>query len=319
MDNFLCRICNNTLGNRSYIASEMMFGSRDQFTYFQCSKCGCLQIAEIPLDMKSYYPLDNYYSYQFSQSKKSIKSRVGVLIKKKVMAYYIGQFNLLGCLAIQFYRYRKEYKWITQLTGLRKSSDILDVGCGAGLLLLDLNRLGFNKLTGIDPFIDKNIYYQCGVQILKNNIYALDKQYDLVMLNHSFEHMDNPHSTFEQLYKLLKPDGRLLIRIPVVDSFSWRKYGVSWYQLDAPRHFFLHTVRSMSILSKNHGFDILSIEYDSNESQFYCSEKYIRDKSLFDKVFFKPKLLNKWKKYAELLNSINDGDQASFIFFKKQE
>jgi 2-polyprenyl-3-methyl-5-hydroxy-6-metoxy-1,4-benzoquinol methylase len=74
------------------------------------------------------------------------------------------------------------------------------------------------------------------------------------MLHHSFEHMDNPCGVLKQIDKLLNPDGELLIRIPVSDSFAWRKYGVDWFQLDAPRHFFLHTTKSIALLAKNSGF-----------------------------------------------------------------
>jgi len=316
MKNFQCRVCSNTKGNRDYIVEEMMFGLREKFNYAQCSICGCLQIVEIPSDMVPFYPPETYYSFQYAQTKSSIKSKFGLLIRKKVMAYYIDKFNMFGYLLIQFSRFRDQFKWVKQLEELKYSSDILDVGCGAGLLLLELNKLGFNKLTGIDPFIDKDVYHPCGVQVLKKSIHELDKQFDVIMLNHSFEHMDNPHETFDQFYKFLKPDGRLLIRIPVVDSFCWRKYGVSWFQLDAPRHFFLHTVKSISILAKDHGFDISSIEYDSNASQFYGSEKYIRDKTLFENVFFSPNKLKDWNKQADWLNRINDGDQASFVLFK---
>ena len=40
--------------------------------------------------------------------------------------------------------------------------------------------------------------------------------------------------------------------IPVKSQTIWEKYGVNWSQIDAPRHFFLHTIKSFKILcSKN--------------------------------------------------------------------
>jgi hypothetical protein len=45
----------------------MMHGRREEFTYFQCLHCGCLQISEIPEDMSPYYP-NNYYSLAAIQS-----------------------------------------------------------------------------------------------------------------------------------------------------------------------------------------------------------------------------------------------------------
>jgi SAM-dependent methyltransferase len=318
MTNFKCRVCDNSLDNKEYIITEMMFGTREQFKYVQCALCSCLQIAEIPSDMQPYYPPQSYYSYRPAEIKKSLKSKIGLLIRKRIMDYHIDKFNILGFLATQFSRYKNQLEWIKQLKGLKYSSEILDIGCGSGSLLIQLNELGFSKLTGIDPFIDGDINYKTGVQILKKNISELDKKFDVIMLHHAFEHMDNPNETFNLFYKFLKPDGRLLIRIPLADSFCWRKYGVSWFQIDAPRHFFIHTVRSISFLAKHHGFDISSIEYDSTERQFYGSEKYIRDKALFENVNFKAKMLNEWKKQADWLNKINDGDQACFVLFKSK-
>ena len=317
MENFKCTICNNKDNNKTYKVKEMMFGSKEEFKYFKCSNCDCLQISEIPENLSSYYPLESYYSFQSQQSHSSIKLRIDAFLHRKVVAYYIGIFNLLGYFSTLLnYRYRRESKWVSQLKGVKKSADILDVGCGAGYDLLDLCNVGFNNVTGVDTFINEDISYDCGVQIYKKSIFDLDKQYDFIMLNHCFEHMSNPHKTFAQLQKLLKPDGRLLIRIPVVDSFSWRKYGVSWYQIDAPRHLFLHTVKSMTLLANENNLELLNTVYDSNENQFYFSEKYIRGNNSSDKTKFNSKQFKEWRKHAAMLNRINDGDQAGFVFKK---
>ncbi|RYY00336.1 class I SAM-dependent methyltransferase [bacterium] len=315
MEPFECRICKNQFENKSYFIKEMMFGLREQFKYTQCSQCGCLQIDEIPKNMLPYYP-NNYYAYQ-SVAKKTLRRALGVLVRKSFLRLYVQKKNSFNTEVLKVLLQRQEYKWVTNIKNLKLSSDILDIGCAKGDLLLDLKNLGFQKLTGIDPFIDQDIIYPSGVQIFKKSLFEIERCFDLIMLNHSFEHMDNPHLVFERLYHLLNSGGHLLIRIPVVDSYSWRKYGISWYQIDAPRHFFLHTVKSMTILAKDHGFETLNVEYDGNENQFTFSEKYIRDKSLTDKVEFAPKLLSQWKKHSKQLNRMNDGDQASFLFLKK--
>src|SRR5436309_15357247 len=53
--NRACKICHITEDNRLHYAREMTFGLRDQFTYLECGRCGCLQILEIPKDMAKYY------------------------------------------------------------------------------------------------------------------------------------------------------------------------------------------------------------------------------------------------------------------------
>ena len=57
-----CRICHES-SSKTYIAKEMMYGTRDEFEYFECENCGCLQISEIPTNLGDYYP-SNYYSFK---------------------------------------------------------------------------------------------------------------------------------------------------------------------------------------------------------------------------------------------------------------
>ena len=64
-----CRACGNAEGNTAHFPKEMMFGWREVFEYFECGRCGCLQIAEIPADLGKYYPRDAYYSYQPPKAK----------------------------------------------------------------------------------------------------------------------------------------------------------------------------------------------------------------------------------------------------------
>jgi len=309
---YQCKICANSSGNETFIVREMMYGTRENFTYFRCSLCGCLQITAPPKDMTKYYPGESYYSFRHNTVTKGNWKTLKNTVKYCLLTMLLHR---IGTFLLESVPYIKTFvAFGNALTGIKKNSAILDIGCGSGLLLQEMNIWGFKNLTGIDPFIEHDFLYSSGVKIFKQDVFNHVGMYDLVMLNHSFEHMDNPQFTLKQIHKMLNSTGMLLIRIPVSDSFAFRKYGTNWFQIDAPRHFFLHTTRSMIFLAKNEGFALKHVFYDSNENQFLQSEKYCRDVSLFENLDFSSTFTKTAKKHARYLNKIMDGDQACFVF-----
>jgi len=307
MQDYQCKICGNSLGNQPMIVREMMFNFLDEFVYFKCSACGCLQITEPPENLSKYYPADKYYSYHRQFTKGNVFT------------------NIARRLLTQGYQKGLIPSWFPPLEGSRlrflknvgTTFNILDIGCGNGEYLQKMHLWGFKNLTGIDPFIESDISYPQGIKIYKQEIYDHKGEYDLITMHHSFEHMDKPLNVLKECYRLLTPNGRLLIGIPVADCFSFRKYGVNSYHIDAPRHFFLHTTRSISILADATGFEIEEIEYDSHSAQFTSSEAYSRrGGSGSDDVKFSAKTKKMFQKQTRLLNLLHDGDQACFTLKK---
>ncbi|HEY5510809.1 MAG TPA: class I SAM-dependent methyltransferase, partial [Prolixibacteraceae bacterium] len=183
----------------------------------------------------------------------------------------------------------------------------------SGRIILSMQRSGFKSLTGIDPFLEKDLQISDNLKILKKDLFEISGQYDLIMLHHSFEHMERPDQVLIKINKLLKPEGNLIIRIPVANSHAWRKYRTHWFALDAPRHLFLHTSRSMQLLARQAGLKIDSVEYDSSYFQFACSEKYLRGLPFSDDFsMFSKKKMRDFSKEAARLNRMEDGDCACF-------
>src|SRR5215207_2984399 len=58
-----CRVCGHEGSPTTLHVREMMFGTREPFTYEQCETCGSLQIQSIPPDLELYYP-PSYQAYQ---------------------------------------------------------------------------------------------------------------------------------------------------------------------------------------------------------------------------------------------------------------
>jgi SAM-dependent methyltransferase len=313
-----CKICGNTENNLTVVAREMMFGLRDEFEYVECGNCGCLQIKEIPENITRYYP-DDYYSYQSKGEDLLIQNSLAKTLKrnlkKKVLNYYLQGNSITGKLISS--KYKSYYPWIKKNT-LTSHSKILDVGCGSGELLLKMYNDGFRDLTGVDPYIKEEINYKSGITIYKKELEELTEKYDLIMLHHAFEHMDQPLDVLKKMFRLLNNKGFVMIRIPVAGCYAWRKYGVNWVQLDPPRHFFLHTTRSMQILCEQSGFRLLDVVYDSYALQFTGSEKYLRNIPLIEDVqLFSEKEIREFTNESNRLNKIKDGDAACFYLFKE--
>ncbi len=106
---------------------------------------------------------------------------------------------------------------------------------------MKMRKDGFRDLTGFDPYIENDIFYENGVSVYRKDILESNNKYDFIMLHDSYEHMSEPVKVLEDLSRILNSNRYLLIRIPVIDSYAWKKYRENWVSLDAPRHLFLHT------------------------------------------------------------------------------
>lgn len=315
-----CKICGNTEKNQLHKAREMMFGTRDEFDYLECGACGTLQICEIP-DLRRYYPKD-YYAFAEDQENYFTEKLYRRIAARFVGDYFVNGRNFVGKRLAQknvgfVFFFPESLK--ENFLDLNFDSRILDFGCGNGKLLKYLRYFGFRNLTGADAFIEKDIFYPNGIKIYKKTLPEIEPFFDLVMLHHSFEHLPNPLESLQEIHRLLPENKFCLIRIPVV-NFAWEKYGVNWFQLDAPRHLFLYTERSFRALAENAGFAVEKVVYDSEFYQFSISEQYARDISADDeRAFngdFSPEQIESWKLEAEKLNKENRGDQACFYLRK---
>lgn len=312
-----CPICENEENNQEYLVKELQMGLREEFEYVECSNCGCLFLKNVPEDIGKYY--DKNYAPHKNQD--SFKNKV----INKFVGLYLADNSIVSKLAPSE-KIPPIANLLNQLVSknkINKKSSILDVGCGDGNFLNYLKNGGFKNLTGIDLFIDdENMVH--GVNLIQTSLedFHSSKKYDLIISNHAFEHMDNQLVNLKCFESLLKKDGLILLRIPVKSQAIWDKYGVNWYQIDAPRHLFLHTLESFKILSDKTNLIIEDVIFDSSHLMFTDSEKYAKNISMRDEKWhtyqFSEEKLLFFKKQALKLNNEKNADQAIFILKLKQ-
>ncbi len=322
-----CKICATDDNHSLFESREMMFGTREKFTYFQCRACKCLQITDVPSDMHKYYP-QGYYSFNAEKQINKKNRFYDLLIKQRCRTAIFGKGVKINRLLKPFvklpYNVLNKYMPIIKRARIGSFDDgILDVGCGnSSEWLADFQKLGFRNLLGVDPYIDYETKYR-NIPILKKSVTELDGSYAFIMFHHSFEHIADPLTTLTAVKRLLKPGGVCLLRIPIVSSYAWEKYGVNWVELDAPRHFFLHSAKSITLLCGAYGLELFDVVYDSTAFEFAGSEQYQKDIPLFaensflvnpEKCIFTQEQMAQFAREAERVNREGCGGRAGFYF-----
>ena len=311
-----------------------MFGTREEFEYFMCRSCGCLQISDIPADISQYYP-KGYYSHEPALTPRSpSKSLLSKAMERLLVStalfdrgYKASRLaKKFSSFPDTFFRSRPE---LLKRAGVRDfSAAILDIGCGGqAQWLRDLRSIGFRNLLGIDPFIASDLQLE-GVKILRSDTSALAnhlsaRSFDLITLHHSLEHIPNQLETLRDIETLLAPTGTCVIRIPTISSSAWETYGVNWVELDAPRHLYLHSKHSLRDAARRVGLHLFKIEYDTTAFEFYGSEQYmlgiplVAPNSLWvnpASTLFSPGKLQEFEARAKAVNINETAGRACFFF-----
>jgi 2-polyprenyl-3-methyl-5-hydroxy-6-metoxy-1,4-benzoquinol methylase len=156
---------------------------------------------------------------------------------------------------------------------------ILDFGCGSGGMLEALsNRY---EMIGIEPDLSARMIasqksfkiYENANEVIENGIVV-----DMVTLFHVVEHFYNPTVELERIFKILKPNGLLLIETPNANDALLSKYENRSFQNFTywSHHPMLHSHESLEVMVKKAGFAILDNQgtqrYDLNNHLYWLSK-----------------------------------------------
>jgi SAM-dependent methyltransferase len=305
----VCPACGSADGFREFRAREMQFGTREEFRYRECARCGSVFIASIPADLSRHYPT-NYYSFAAAPAAAPAMPAA----RRRLTRWLIGSPDPLARFVAQRLSYRRQafYQW-ARLGGAGLDTPILDLGCGSGQLLRRMQRAGFSRLTGVDPYTPQEID-EPGFRVVKAERPPAGARFGLVMMHHVLEHLSDPVQGLISARESMEPGGKILVRVPVAGSFVHRKYGADWYNLDAPRHLVVPSRRGIDALARQAGLRLLRAGFDGGEPSFLMSESYARNIPSLQAPRPNRATRVRYRRWARRLNAQGEGDMGVFVF-----
>jgi 2-polyprenyl-3-methyl-5-hydroxy-6-metoxy-1,4-benzoquinol methylase len=159
---------------------------------------------------------------------------------------------------------------IRQLNGVASRS-LLDYGCGIGNLCRLACEFGM-EVVGIES--DEAARTQTSTDLSIEVFGRLSdlqrahpgRQFDLICLWDSIEHLRSPWSDLTALRDFLKPDGRILISTPNAGSLRAQFLGARWVSYFNPTHFYYFTRTSLRAALVDSGY--------TGIEEWHCSVRY---------------------------------------------
>jgi SAM-dependent methyltransferase len=253
LEHVRCYLCGSDSPRPFLIAEDDLTGKPGRFPFVTCAECGlAYQSPRIDIDhIRAYYD-DEYIAHRKRSD--------------------WGWLTPLYCRAMARHDRLKE-GIVRRYVSLGAGCEVLDVGCGAGTFLAYLRARHGVRAAGVD-FVDLShrpefdgAEFHCG--LFYEQEVGRDR-FDLVTMWHFLEHDYDPPRTLEAARRALKPDGRLVIEVPRLDSVTFRLYRERWPGLQAPQHTACYTRATLLRLVRAAGFEVVDyLPYGAFPAYFY--------------------------------------------------
>ena len=193
-----------------------LFLTQEPFKILECKECGLLFTTPRPNkdEIGRYYKSEEYYSHQ--------ENKVGFIPKVYEKVKSVNLKNKYGI-----------------ATEGKEKGKALDIGCGVGDFLHTMEQHGWD-CTGVEPSEDAKVIAKKRIkgQLLSSEEQENlpDSSFDIITMWHVLEHVDDIGWQIQQLHRLCKPGGRIIIALPNYKSYDGQYYKAEWAAYDVPRH-----------------------------------------------------------------------------------
>ena len=190
-------------------------GKKEAFTIVRCRNCGLVFVNPRPneQEIKNYYP-ESYQPYHPLRGISGVLRTV--LLHREV---------------------RKLRKY------LKPDARILEVGSGSGQDLAFIRDSGWQRVVGTDVSENsaREAKKEFGIEVLVGTLESLkfpDNSFDHIRMKYVISHVHSPKKLLEEVRRILKPGGSLVIWIPNFDSLDRTIFGRYWEGQEPPRHLY---------------------------------------------------------------------------------
>jgi SAM-dependent methyltransferase len=202
-------------------------------------------------------------------------------------------------------------KRVNLISKFVKKGRMLEIGSATGVMLKLFAKKGWDAL-GIEPSGSNKEAKKKGLRVL--NVKFEDAKlpndyFDLVVLNHTLEHLDKPREVLIKINTILKEGGVVFIDVPNFGSLSSKLLGNKWPYLLPEEHKSQFTKENLTKLLKENEFDILHWESRSGMFEYADPLKEIKRKRFLIDIVLLP--------YSLIATLLNMGDSMSFVAKKK--
>jgi predicted SAM-dependent methyltransferase len=226
--------------------------SKERFTLLRCMDCGFVFTKGAPLeeDLLRYEKLKQ--KLMLGDAPKGIFNKIYYRVRSLML---IRKANI-----VERYAYMNK-------------GNLLNYGAKTGYFSNCMVRRGW-RVTSIERYHEERLF---SLEFFHHRMHDTNElpslqpgSFDVVTMWHVFEHAHDPGELLRTFYKLLKPNGILLIAAPNISSTDAEYYGAEWAALDVPRHLWHFTPITINKLASNYGFTLMHHEGMPFDS-FYIS------------------------------------------------
>lgn len=209
----------------------------------------------------------------------------------------------------------KRVKIISKFVNPR--AKILEVGCSTGLMLSLFQIRGY-EVVGVEMSKRASKLAQDReIKVMEKPFEKInfDEKFDVIIFNHTLEHLKDPLDVLKKAKTLLRPKGILYIDLPNFDSFSAKTLKGMWPLLLPSEHLWHFTEKSIRRIFKDLDFKIVYIEKASGiwDLDNPLKELYLSLKN-FKKRFFMEFIT---AKYSYIISKMKIGTDLMILARKK--
>jgi SAM-dependent methyltransferase len=259
------RLLHGGLTDRSYRSAP---GS---WSLYRCESCSCAYLDPRPDDETAPIAYANYYEAEpghrpaastggWRQVRRALRN--GYL--NSGYGYCLTPASRAGAFLVPLLpRYRElADEHVRHLRLPPGRPRLLDVGCGEGEFLAEMQSLGW-AVQGLEPSSAAAATARArGVPAVtapfSDELLELGL-FDAITFRLVFEHLREPLAVLATCRRALTPEGVLWIATPSLESEAHRRFGRHWIHLEPPRHAVLYTATALARLLARAGFEVLAV------------------------------------------------------------
>ena len=243
-----CLLCGSRESTPYLVGRDRLLGRSREYTIVRCCGCGFRYLWPRPhsSEFGEHYPAE-YFPYHTPVSKLSDRASHGPFgrfkwrmdcVNLRRMGYPMDGVPPPGSVELRLapLRWTKLQHTILPPRGRCR---MLDIGCGSGLFLYRHKDLGWETWGVEKSPVAGELARGAGLRVITEPIETADLPqgyFDVIVMLHVLEHLENPVGLLARLRPLLAPGGQLIIEVPCADSWGLRFWGTYWFFLDLPRH-----------------------------------------------------------------------------------